>query len=515
MNYDLSHNQIIEYLAHGWQADHTGMAQELINHWRSSLKACAEIKQTSANAVHFVTDLSEIRLRGMNEVPCLLIGGNGSEGLADFWRRAAGPGRLPCILALSDHAYRQAEQIVSERGLLLSATQVRQLLQSPDPRRFLKQRLHKQIPRQRLIPYDYLKSAEGGMFFGRRNELNRLRHEDGTSFAVAGPSKVGKSSLLKQYRAQMIRERDPRTHVRHYIDFYDCRDTSPNGVARFFAMKIDSSRQSDRMSAEGLLDFLRYQSYKNQGVPLDLLLDEVDEVCHSDAFKMLGEAAKLGYCRLALCGKGSLLRMMLDKDSPLRGRLELIQLEPLDAHAARRLILEPLADLGLAVADPELLISHVFRLTGQLPHLLQLYGKRLASLAIEEGADRITINHIETLKWDFSVAQIFTEPLRNLADAEVRLLALLLLRAPTGEFSVQMVQQLAASEGLEYDWSRATEVCNDLVISNVLAWSSGRYHIANEALYDYVRHQGWLEESELERARQAVQLRRPLPRPTA
>lgn len=506
-------NQLVENLAGGWQPDHAKSALELVNQWRINLKASVHFRQgeqgdVARNTVRFVTHLSEIHLRGMNEVPCLLIGGDGSDGALDFWRKSAGPGRLPFILALSDKAYYQAEQIVTEqRGLLLSAAQIRQLVSSPDPRGFLKSQIHKQIAKQRLIPYDFLKSAEGGMFFGRRNELNRLRHEDGTSFAIAGPGKVGKSSLIKQYRSVMLRERDARATLRFYVDFYDCRDTSPDGVARFFAMKIDPSKQSNRMTADGLLDFLRYQSFRSGGTSLDLLLDEVDEVCNGEAFKMLGEAAKLGHCRLVLCGKGALLRMMLDKDSPLRGRLELVQLEPLDEHSARRLILEPLADLGLEISDPELLINRVFRLTGRLPHLLQLYGKKLASLAIEEESDRITINHIETLKWDFGVAQIFTEPVRNLTDPEARLIALLLLQEGKGsseDISIQTVQKLAARESLEYDLNHLTEICNELVISNVLAWSNGRYRIANEALFDYAHNLGLLEASEIEQARQIV-----------
>lgn len=505
---DLSVNQLVEHLSGGWQSDHTGWVMELINRWKSSLKAPVEIKQHNQNEVRLVTDLSDIHLRGMNEVPCLISGGNGSDGLQDFWRKSSGPGRLPFILTLSDQTFSQTKPMVGDRGLVLSANQIKQLLSSPDPREFLKKQLHKAIPKQRLIPYDFLRSSEGSMFFGRRHELNRLRHEDGTSFAIAGPGKVGKSSLIKQYRLQMVRERDPRTSLRYYIDFYDCADTSPDGVARFFAMKIDPSKHSDRMMADGLLDFLRYQSYKNNHVPLDLLLDEVDEVCNGEAFRMLGEAAKLGYCRLALCGKSALLRMMLDKDSPLKGRLELIQLEPLDETSARRLILEPLRDLGIEISDPDLLINQIFRLTGRLPHLLQLYGKRLATLAIDENATMITANHIETLKWDFAVAQIFAEPLRNLSDPETKLIALLLLQNGSGEFSLQSVQKIAEKESLHYNLGQVIELCNDLVISNLLTWHSGRYRIANEALIDYVRHQGLLEESEFVQTREAVKKRR-------
>jgi hypothetical protein len=497
--------QLIDHLSHGWKADHSGPTQEFTQLWQDKLKAKVERKESGKNGLRFISDLSEIRLRGMNDVPCLLSGGDGAEDLRDFWRKSAGLGRLPIVLALSEQAYRQAEYVITDaRGLLLSSIQVKQLLTALEPRQFLIKQLNKHIPKQRLIPFDFLRPAEGGMFFGRGLELGRLLLEDQTSFAIAGPGKIGKSSLIKHYLRQTIRNRDPRSSYRYYVDFYDCQDTSPDGVARFLAMKIAPSKQSDRMLASGLLDFLKYQSYRHNGA-LDLLLDEVDEVCHGKAFNLLGEAAKDGYCRLVLCGKGMLLQTMLSDKSPLRSRLELVKLEPLDPGSARQLFLEPFKCLELQVSNEDELINHIFSLTGRLPHLLQLFGKRLATLAIEEKAKEITIEHVETLKWDFSIAQMFTDPLLRLADAEARLLGLLLIKDGRHEFSVPVIQQQAEQEKLSGSVQHVTKLCNDLVISNVLSWSGGKYCVANESLYGYASNLGLLAEGALNDARLAVQ----------
>ncbi len=504
-HHDTSVVQLVEHLANEWRPDQFGLAHEFVKIWKDKLNVGAWVKNGGRNALRFVTDLGEIRLRGMNEVPCLLVGGDGENEVGDFWRKTAGPGRLPFILALSDRAYGQAKTYITDsRGLLLSSSDLKQLLTAVHPRTFLTNQLHKQIPKQRLIPYDYLRSVEGGMFFGRRTELNRLRYEDNLSFAIVGPGKVGKSSLVKQYQRQMIIERDPRHTYRFYIDFYECNDLTPDGVARFFAMKIDPSKQSSRLTADGLIDFLKYQSYRMFNGPLDLLLDEVDEVCNGEAFRFLGEAAKQGYCRLALCGKGSLLRLMQDENSPLRGRLELIRLEPLDTYSARKLILEPLNDLGLKISDPDLLVERIFRLTGRLPHLLQISCKKLATLAIEGNLDEITRDDIETLKWDFGAAQVFTEPLRNLTDPAARLLGLLLIKDGREEFPIPVVQKLAETENLSASLRQITDLCNELVISNVLAWRNGKYCIATGALYDYARNLGLLEDDSLNGVRLAA-----------
>ncbi|NOT63837.1 MAG: hypothetical protein HOP19_26780 [Acidobacteria bacterium] len=496
--------QLIDHLSHGWKADYSGLTSEFTQLWQEKLNAKVESQVSGKNSLRFISDLSEIRLRGMNDVPCLLTAGDGAEDLRDFWRKSAGLGRLPLVIALSEHAYRQAEYLITDaRGLLLSSIQTKQLLTAASSREFLIKQLNRQIPKQRLIPFDFLRPAEGGMFFGRGSELSRLLLEDQTSFAIAGPGKVGKSSLIKHYQRQAIRKRDPRGSYRYYIDFYDCQDTSPDGVARFFAMKIDPSKKSSRMLASGLLDFMKYQAFCHGGA-LDLLLDEVDEVCHGKAFYLLGEAAKEGYCRLVLGGKGMLLQTMLSDKSPLRSRLELIKLEPLDPDSARQLFLEPLQCLELKISDEGGLIKRIFSMTGRLPHLLQLFGKKLATLAIEGNISEITAQHVETLKWDFSVAQMFTDPLLRLADAEARLLGLLLIKDSRHEFSVPVIQQLAAPENLPSDLRKITKLCNDLVISNVLSWCGGKYCVANESLYSYASNLGLLADEALDEARMAV-----------
>src|SRR5258708_3862555 len=127
-------------------------------------------------------------------------------------------------------------------------------------------------------------------------------------------------------------------------------------------MKIAPSSKSNKMTTDGLLKFLIYQSKDG---PLDLLLDEVDLVCETDAFKALGIAARADHCRLVLCGKEVLLRMALSEKFLLGCRLTLTQLEPLDEKAATELILRPLTDLGFKIAEQAKVMEGVLRLTGR------------------------------------------------------------------------------------------------------------------------------------------------------
>jgi hypothetical protein len=504
---EASKSNLIEVLANGWDPSYYRLVQELVMRWKNKFNTNTEIKYIGENELHFVTDLSDIRLRGMGEVECLLIGGDNpsiAHAVQKFWKEEKIPGRLPFVLTLSKLAYEQVQAVLPhERCLVLSAEQVQELLNATEPRQFLKRYIWQQIPKHRLIPYTILLPVEGAMFFGRHNDLDRLRNQEDVSFAIAGPSRIGKTSLVKQYKREMSREDNPQNPCRFYINLYDCKDKTPDGVARHIAMEVGPSSRSDKVTSDSLVHFLRYKRAMLDR-PLDLLVDEVDEVCQGETFKALGAAARQGFCRLVLCGRGVLLKMALSTQSPLGCRLELIRLEPLDDKSARNLLLEPLADLGFSVDNPDRLVEHVFRLTGKLPHLLQFYGMKLANLATEEKTDTISMMHVDTLRWDFETAQYFTSPLlQDLADTETRLIALLLLKSGEQELKISLVRDIAAQQGLYLDHARTVDICNDLVINNVLAWHNGSFRIANEALAYYAHEMGYLDGA-LEEARRVA-----------
>ncbi len=500
---------LIEALAKGWMTNHCAQANEFVHRWGDKFQTDTEVKLCGDNSCRFTCDLSSIRLHGMTEVQCLLLGGEGAataQAVREFKQRIGDSGGLSFVLATSNYGWEQARaDLPAGMYLLMSPVELDQLLREPKPTAYLKNLLRTQIPLRRLIPYNHLLSVEGGMFFGRRNELDKLYYENDVSFAVAGPGRIGKSSLVKQYLRRLIRERNPLKPRTFHIDFYNCT-REPNSVARFLAMKLESSRRSNDVTVNKLLDFLQYQRFHLDG-PLNLLLDEVDNVCQSDAFSILGEAAKLGYCRLILIGKGELLNMMLYNETQLKQRLQLLRLSPLDETSARSLLLEPLTDLGFRIEDPDKLVEQVMRLTGRLPHLMQFLARRLAEIAFDEDRSEISAAQVEVLKWDFDTAYFFLSPLEEkyLESPQVRLIALLLLKERPDEITPAKVRSLARRQGVDFDEVHALKLCNELVIHNVLVWNRAGYRIANEALVDYAQHFGLLNGA-IETARRALQV---------
>ncbi len=499
---DLSTRLLLDGLTEGWRHSHSGAALEFVSRWAAALKATFEVMGVGDDSLSFTLELGSIRLRGMNSKPCLLLADAEGESWLEELRRQTSPHQIPFILTLSDAAYERAKGALhGDLFLILSKEDILQIIENSDPLAALKQALVGRIPRRALVPYNILTPAEGNMFFGRSRELEHLHYDHFSSFAIAGPGRIGKTSLLRNYKTLKIRQGALRRSPLFFVSFYNC---APNedSIARFLAMQIDSSKRSDRMTPDGLLDFLKYHANR-YGAPLELLLDEVDEVCESNTFQALGAAARTGVCRLILSGRGSLLKMMLSRHSPLDCRLDLMRLEPLDEPAARALLMQPLRDMGFEVPEADALAEEIMSLTGLLPYLLQFVCRTLVNCALAEETNVISARHMEHIRGDFLTAQYFLKPLSELADPQTRLVALLMLARGQSTFTVQTVKEDVAEAGLKLDYQRAEEICNGLVINNVLSWKGTAYGVASKGLYYYAREFGYFD-SALKEAIEAV-----------
>jgi hypothetical protein len=244
------------------------------------------VQEIGDNFLSFITDLSDIYLLDMDHVPCLVLGtAADSRTIREQCQKITN--ELAFIFAVSDATLAQVKIGFSNSPfLLLSVKQVRQLLKASNAIELLRNMLLEQVSKTRLIPYNTFLPATGNMFFGRARELGRLRDESQMSFAIAGPGRIGKTSIIKRHKGELTRAKDARGPLTFLIDFIDCADQSPDGVARFFATKIEATRWSDRMTAGQLMNFLRYQC-NLRGGPLNLLFDEVDEVCQGEAFNSI------------------------------------------------------------------------------------------------------------------------------------------------------------------------------------------------------------------------------------
>lgn len=491
---------LVDRLAKGWKAYRAEVAGDLVYKMAHLLQAEVSGIEYFDNAVRFDLDLgSSVHLAGMDDVKCLLLGGDApviGEVVGGYWAAAGAAGRIGFVFALSDRVYTEICKLVpAGRVLLLNATALTEVLNSNSIKRGLLKSLRQQIPLRRLLPFRPEGPVWNHIFQGRRHELDRLKEEENTNFAVAGPSRIGKSSLLKRYREyELRRDRDPRLRSSFFIDLYGQPHLSEDGLAQLIALRIEGSQRSSRLGSDRLRWFLEYQK-QHFGRPVELIFDEVDSLIGLRTFQLLGQAARDGLCRLVLAGRGELAKMTLRQDSPFGCRMDWITLEPLSEASSRTLFLDSLMDLGFECPSSEQVTEKLNRWTGRLPHLIQLYGKEAAELLIKPEAPVLRIVNeglLQTIRADAKTAAYVLSPLDDLSGRN-REIALEILRRCPDRITATTMLQIAVGAGLPLTEQEVLRVCTELVICNILAWNGRGYQISNESLPQYARDLGFLD----------------------
>lgn len=481
--------ELIRHLEKGWRAGHSELPEDLAHRMASILGAQLRTKKAVDNSFSFQLDIDGIRLRGFNEVPCLVVAGDtasAAEAVNQFLRSRCQNDTVGLLLPVSAAAATACEnEPRAKRCVALHPASIRRLLDHESPLECLKSEVRQQLPRRGLIPYTMSRPVSGSMFFGRKKELSRLKGSNQDNFAIAGPGRIGKSSLLHEYRRLLVRNSDERASRCFNINLYEC-DSSNDALARFIAMQIEPSYRTYRDDFQDLARFFHRQ-FSRHGGTLELLLDEVDEACTTKIFSVLTDIAREGDIRLVLAGRGNLLRAIMDQGTPLAGRYCLLQPEPLQEEQARDLIKQPLRDLGLRFSDERESIEIICAQTGRLPNLLQFYGQRLAEIAMDKEVDILTPEHLEEIKWKFETVQLFKSPVMGLKDEAAKKLAIEILKCSPNQLTVNQAQKMLERKGHTVDYSQAQKLCNDLLIDNVLAWEKGHYRVATQALVEYAK----------------------------
>ena len=500
---ELTTDDLLRGLAHRNDVERREYVREFQLRWTNKLVATCSHEQTTWRDVAesrttlalFTIEPKDIRLRAMDDLRCLLVAGDGEVGLGldqEVIRWATAPGRISLILTVSESLHHSTRSLFPGiEFLVLSKNDIRAVLDAEYGQVVFKKLLRERVPKRALMPYNYLMPASSNMFFGRSDGLDKLMNQPSVSFAIAGPSRLGKTSLVRQYERRLVWQKDGRAHCRYYIDFMDCGDKTDDGIARFIATKVSPKSSTLHTRALGsynprgpsqrsILSFF-VQMKHELGRPPELLLDEVDEVCLSTTFDLLGEAAKLGLVRLIVCGRGVLFRAMHKPNSPLANRLELLLLEPLSQGEANELAVKPIEDLGFRIPDPERFGIELFHHTKGLPHLIQYFGHKIIEMAMRNGTETITAEMVRNVAGDYDTVQVLIRPYRQLKGDHQKIAAGM-IKSGLDSFTVRDVREIGGNSGIILDDEGVVDFCNDLFVEGFLVWAEGRYALSSSAL---------------------------------
>jgi len=349
--------------------------------------------------------------------------------------------------------------------VVLSGDELKELFLGADPTDYLIKRLVSgQIGIQGLIPYETQAPVSARMFFGRRDVLNRILGNVGRGYAIYGPRRIGKTSLLRR-----VADRLKETKAAHPV-FIDCAALGKGDLGWVILNRI-GLRGRQYYQSQGLEESLRHLG-ELRGKPVVLLLDEVDSLLARDRGQgwhilyALRQAMNDEHCAVVVAGYRELFKERSDLNSPLFNFLEPVPLDKLAEDAARGLILEPMRDMRLEFEDSEAFIERVLHLSGSLPSLIQLFcrgvterlfaGKRYFATAADVD---------EVLAEDDVRRSLLTTFQGNTTKLEQLLCNLVVGRLPVDEVGVHEI----LNEHLDVGFDEVSQACANLWMANIIS----------------------------------------------
>ncbi len=463
------------------------LSKEFVRRWSSRFAITATPKPSSERAFYFENHFPEsppIYLRGCQRPRCLVIASTEAPELkksSTFWKRdITSPDRLPIIITIGKGAADAAEKISENHALILNATEAASLVDSSGRSgglSGLKKAYRERTHLLDLCPYNFLYPATGPMFFGRHSIVEKLIHERQESFAIAGPSRAGKTSIIMEYQRYLREKRDPRLDRTFYISLQGCHYTA-QAVARYIATHIDATQHAHTLTTNDLESFLWKERSRHDGC-LELLLDEVDEFCWSEAFDIVGKVAREKGARVILVGKSGLMQMLSHDKHPFTGRLQEIKLGPLNKKDTTNMLKGPLNDLGIEIESEFSFVEEVLRRSGGQPSLIQEYGLHLVENLAENHHRHVDLDSLAQIRTTLVSMERITGMLDDMSGplSQAAALEILLRQNPDRRITTTVLQALLKNHGLAITTMSAANVCNELTLHHILTWSGGEHRI--------------------------------------
>jgi FHA domain len=274
---------------------------------------------------------------------------------------------------------------------VLDRISLARILRSGDSKTLIEIFIEQGVAPARLSPYVVRGPVPENMFFGREAEIKELSHNL-RNHAVMGSRRMGKSSIL--LRLCRLLDRDPR-HRAFYVNCEACFDHA-DFLATFSAAVAAPAIDAVTGLRAGVTAIAR----QHTGKTVVFLLDEVDELIAFDArsqtpgrlFKTLRALSHEQISHFVFSGGRTLHDALHNPHSPFFNFCEDVRLSPLSRHNVAEIVLKPMHQLSITLADEQAIIDRVFTVTSGHPNLVQYLCDRLVN---QGGERRITLAMVD------------------------------------------------------------------------------------------------------------------------
>ena len=326
------------------------------------------------------------------------------------------------------------------------------------------------------------------MFYGRRAEIQRItEHIRHQSFALIGGRKVGKTSILRRMESLLGSQ--------YPVRYLDCQEVPDRSVfidllERDLNVPLGGSEASIPDSINVYLDRVFGRQF---GV---LLMDEIDQLFWTDAdasrhahllSAALRAAVQSQRLSLIVTGERSIFRLIRHPASPHWNFCTPVMIGPLDNEPARSLLAEPLATLGLVVADDALDIA--VNNTAAHPNLLQFLGERIVDSTSRESGyvqthqANVTESTVSTLVRHPDFEDRFVQTYWSNATYLERYLSLLL--APENGVTAEKAVGILRDLGKSVRVNECDEAFQFLVLYSIASRASDGYRFRSPTFEQY------------------------------
>jgi photosystem II stability/assembly factor-like uncharacterized protein len=343
-----------------------------------------------------------------------------------------------------------------------------------------------------VSPYVTFGPVPENMFFGRDQEIKVItRTIQDASFAIVGGRKIGKTSLLTQINRLLAQTPGA-------APFYlDCQAITDH--AAFFEA-IRSRWQLAPMghapcpstpseTFEQLLALLPRQD----ALPI-ILLDEVDGLLAFDqtqqyslfrAFRALSQEKR---CRFVFCGEQVLNRELQDAQSPLFNFCQALNLSFLTPESVRRVILEPMEEMGVSLSEPDALVDQIAELSSRHPNIVQYICQQLLVQLGARDARTVTPGDLQAISESRYFADYFLSVIWGSATPLEKLVTLTMIEHPLGTLHelAAILNERLALQGAKLPEAALQQALDHLTLCSVLDRERQYYAFAAHSFPDIV-----------------------------
>lgn len=421
-------------------------------------------------------------------VPDSRAGPNEFAQVKDIIREYNATMRVTLLLVLGNgDTLRELAKASSMEIVVLDEDDCREIVLSSDSRRTFCHCVSRRVSVQAIQPYQTQGKVRDRMFYGRQDEIKRLKSNLTSSFAIYGGRLIGKSSLLEKIAQEFQNDSGSKYQVCSITaQGLDLAIDRPVEICRDILKRLSIPTATHRSigTFERLMrDYLEAHS----GCVL-ILIDEIDELIAFDQEnndKMLQSFHNLNSdygerCRFVFAGYRELAHECMDSQSRFRNFAEQIRLGNLDPINARKLIEEPMCnELGFTLESDDL-VDRILELTAGHPNYIQVFCKELTEYLEHQQRRRIRQEDIEHTfhNPDFQARVVETFYV-NFSPLQ-RIITLLVILEDQLEFSLPEVMDLLDSYGLSLGVPEVYQELRQLEMSFVIEKMETRYRFVHK-----------------------------------